>query len=200
LCGIVAPILFTILVFVEGLLRPGYSQVAQAISELGQVGTPNAILQDANFVVTGFLLISFVVGLYRGIGRGRSATLGLALLLVFPVVLVLVGTIFPLPNPVHAPLSVAGFVVLLVSIFVLSIALRKDNRWKGYASYSLGTGVVSVGLLLIIIATGQGVLAPWFGLMQRLFLAPAFLWIEALAIKLLALSSRPMQAPQPQVA
>ena len=199
-CGIAAPIVFTILVVVEGLLRPGYSQVAQVISELGQVGTPNAILQDANFVVTGFLLIAFVVGLYRGLGRSRTTTLGLALFFVFPAVMVLVGTIFPLPNPVHTPLSIAGFIVLIVAVFVVSLGMRKDVRWKGLATYSLGTGVVLVGLLLLIIATGQGVLAPEFGLLQRLFLAPVFLWIEAMAFRLLALSSRPVQGAQPQVA
>jgi hypothetical membrane protein len=200
LSGIAGPILFTILVIVEGLLRPGYSQVAQVISELGQVGTPNAILQDANFVATGLLLIAFAVGLYRGIGRGRFVTLGIALFLVFPGVMVLVGTLFPLPDPVHTPLSIAGFIVLIVAVFVVSFGLRKDDRWKRLASYSLGTGVVLVGLLLLIIATGQGVLAPYFGLLQRLFIVPVFLWIEVLAIRLLALSSRPTQGPQPQAA
>jgi hypothetical membrane protein len=200
LSGIAGPILFTILVIVEGLLRPGYSQVAQLISELGQVGTPNAILQDANFVATGLLLTAFAAGLYRGIGRGRFVTLGIALFLVFPGVMVLVGTLFPLPDPVHGPLSIAGFIVLIVAVFVVSFGLRKDDRWKRLASYSLGTGVVLVGLLLLIIATGQGVLASYFGLLERLFIVPVFLWIEVLAIRLLALSSRPTQGPRPQAA
>ncbi len=196
LCGIAAPILFTILVIAAGLLRPGYSQAAQAISDLGQVGTSNAIIQQTNFVVTGLLLIAFVVGLTRGISQGKGSGLDLALLLVFPVVLVLVGTIFPLPNPVHAPLSIAGFIVMIIAIFVVSRGLRTDSQWQGYASYSLATGVVLVGLLLVIIATGQGVLAPYFGVLQRLFVAPIFLWIEVLAIRLFVLSSRPDQNPR----
>ena len=55
LSGIIAPLLFGGLLFVEGLLRPGYSHVTQAISELGQVGTPYAEIQDANFVLTGLM-------------------------------------------------------------------------------------------------------------------------------------------------
>jgi hypothetical protein len=50
--------LFTILVFVEGLLRPGYSQVAQAISELGQVGTPNAILQPLDAAILTMTMVT----------------------------------------------------------------------------------------------------------------------------------------------
>ena len=64
--GIVAPVLFTILVAVESLLRPGYDQITQQISELGANDTPNAILQNVNFLVTGSLIIAFGFGLYRG--------------------------------------------------------------------------------------------------------------------------------------
>src|SRR5713101_6969529 len=90
LSGIIAPLLFGGLLFVEGLLRPGYSHVTQAISELGQVGTPYAVIQDANFVLTGLLILLFVVGLRRRISQGRASKVGIGLLFVFPVVLVLV--------------------------------------------------------------------------------------------------------------
>ena len=62
IAGIVAPLLFAILVPVIGLLTPGYSQFSQTVSELGQVGQPYAILQDVNFVLTGLLVIGLVVG------------------------------------------------------------------------------------------------------------------------------------------
>jgi hypothetical membrane protein len=48
-CGIVAPILFTLLVVVASLLRPGYSQTHNFVSDLG-VG-PYAIIQNAKFII-----------------------------------------------------------------------------------------------------------------------------------------------------
>src|SRR6266516_2158292 len=55
--AIIAPILFTISVIVESVLRSGYSQIYNYISELG-VG-PYAIIQIASFIVFGLLLLVF---------------------------------------------------------------------------------------------------------------------------------------------
>jgi len=46
----------------------------------------------------------------------------------------------------------------------------------------LGNRVVLVALFLLAGTGGQGVLAQWFGLLQRLFIATIFLWIELIAI------------------
>ena len=109
--------------------------------------------------------------------------------------MVLAGTIFPLRNAVHAPLSIAAFTLAVVAVFLIGLGLRQDTRWRAFASYSFVTGVILVGLLLLTIATGQGVLAAWVGLLQRLFIAPLFLWIEGLAIRLLLSSGQPAASP-----
>src|ERR671910_75960 len=57
--GIIAPILFTFLVAVESLLRQGYSQICNYVSELG-VGS-YAIIQNTNFIIFGLLSILFVL-------------------------------------------------------------------------------------------------------------------------------------------
>ena len=61
LCGIVAPILFTLLVIVGSLLRPDYSQIYNFVSDLG-VGQ-YAIIQNVNFVIFGLLSIGLALGL-----------------------------------------------------------------------------------------------------------------------------------------
>ncbi len=189
-CGIASPILFVTLLLVAGLLRPGYSHVTQPISELGQIGTPNAIIQDANFVLTGLLIIPFAVGLHRGIDQGRGSKIGPTLLLVFAVTGVLVGTIFPLPDPLHVPVSLIGFIAMIIGIFAIYRRLRRAGQWQGYGSYSLATGAVLVVLFFLTGIGGQGILAPWFGLLQRLFAAPLFLWIEVIALRLYMLPNR----------
>src|SRR5258707_939540 len=62
--GVGGPILFVLVFTLAGFLRPGYSPLSQAVSDLG-VG-PNAWLQNANFVVFGLLLIAFAIGFYQG--------------------------------------------------------------------------------------------------------------------------------------
>lgn len=46
ICGIIGPILYTIVVITLGLLRPSYNHVTQLISELGEAGSPNAIIMN----------------------------------------------------------------------------------------------------------------------------------------------------------
>jgi len=51
LCGIIAPILFLLLVIVASLLRSDYSQTHNFVSDLG-VG-PYALIQNINFIIFG---------------------------------------------------------------------------------------------------------------------------------------------------
>ena len=48
ICGIIGPILFWVMVIIESILRPGYSQSYNYVSDLG-VG-PFAIIQNINFI------------------------------------------------------------------------------------------------------------------------------------------------------
>jgi hypothetical membrane protein len=50
---------------VASLMRPGYDQLSQYGSELGT--GPNAIVMNANFIVTGLLIIAFAIGLFENI-------------------------------------------------------------------------------------------------------------------------------------
>lgn len=191
-CGIVAPIVFMILVLIAGFLTPGYSQFSQTVSELGEVGAAYASLGDANFVLTGILTILFIIGLNRGISVRRASRSGSVLLLAYPVAFVFVGTVFPLPSPVHVPLGSIAFLVTIIGILVTSQRMKGDNLWRRWVSYSLVTGVVLVGLFFVYgFAMGLSAFASWSGLFQRIVLAPYFLWNEVMAIRLYKVPNRP---------
>jgi len=76
ICGIIAPIIFAIIVIISGLLRPDYNQLVNFVSELGAVGAPNAIIQRINFMLLGILIVAFTFGLHRGIGNGKGSIIG----------------------------------------------------------------------------------------------------------------------------
>ena len=185
--GIVAPILFMILYVVLGAVTPSYNAYSQTISELGQVGQQYALLQDLNFVLKGLLIIGFVVGLRVSLGRPWALGLGSVLLLAYPVAFVFVGTLIPLPSPLHAPVGSIAFFGTLVGVVVTYWPIRRDASWQRVAPFTLVIGIVSiVGFFIYGFLQSQNIATSWLGLAQRLELAPYFLWIEVVAIKLVA--------------
>lgn len=75
LAGIVGPILFTLgFLAQEAFRRPDYSAVTEPVSAL-EAG-PNGWVQQVNFVVFGVLMLTFVVGLHRGVAPSRGAPSG----------------------------------------------------------------------------------------------------------------------------
>jgi hypothetical membrane protein len=188
LSGVIGPILFTIVVISLGLLRPDYSHVSEEISKLGEVGAPNAAVQDVNFIGFGLLVVMFAYALHRGIGDGRGSIIGPILVGISGSVGFIGAGVFSLPSPAHVPVSITGLTALMIAPFAISRRLKRDSRWQSYGSYSLILGGVAVVFFAVVFITGpQG---PWFGLIQRLFIAPLFLWLEIMALHLLRIPSR----------
>ena len=90
ICGIIGPISYAIVVIILGFLQPGYSHVTQSMSELGEVGAPNAIIMNtAGFPLLGLLMIAFAFGLHRGISEGKGSKIGPALVALSGAALVI---------------------------------------------------------------------------------------------------------------
>ena len=195
LCGMTAPVLMLVLWTVASLMRPGYDQLSQYGSELGT--GPNATIMNANFVVTGLLIIVFATGLFANIRGVRWTRMGSILLGVFgagegaggffpcdPGCPITAQSVSQLTHNVDA---VIDFVAIALAPFLFSLGLNSDDRWKSYRSYSLLTWLLAIGLFLVFAASSLGYLG-FVGLFQRLFLAATFLWIEVVAIRLLRIS------------
>lgn len=195
--GVIGPILFTAVVVILALLRPEYSHISQPISDLGAVGAPNATIQDANFIVFGLLVLAFAYGLHKGIGDGKGSKIGPIAVAFFGGFSAIGDGIFPLPmEPFHTLLFLVGIIPFMVGTFVISRRLKQDTRWQGYRLYSLATGVIAV-ILFLVLLYGATTSLQIFGALQRLFLAPLFIWIEVMAIHLLRLSSQPHPLKMP---
>ncbi len=195
ICGVVAPILSGILVVVAGLLRPSYDPVRQLISELG--AGSNAVMQNANQVIFGLLVIAFAFGLNRGISDGKILRIGVGFLIIFGAGVFGSGVFScdsgcPLNggsfnNFMHYLVSVIGVTAFVITSLVFWWGLGKDSRWRRYRTYSLITGLVLLVLLFPGVAAFQ---SSWAGAFERLFVGIADLWIELMAIKLLRLSPK----------
>jgi hypothetical membrane protein len=195
--GIAGPILFTVVVVIQGLLRPGYSPVADPISALAT--GPNGWVQNLNFIVLGSLMLAYAVGLHLGMRPARAGMVGPALLALAGVGAVLSGVV-PLRavagGLAHEPVghTVAVFMSFLgagVGLILTSRRMTGDPRWRSLGTYALATGSAIIVLFLAIGALASTPDAPlnrWFGLTQRLLLVVWFPCVIVLALRLLRIT------------
>ncbi len=192
ICGMAAPLVMISLWALASILRPGYDQLTQTGSELGT--GRYSIVMNANFVATGVLILIFWVGLLTTMHPGKWSKFGLVILAIAAVGEVATG-VFPcdpgcplnggsLSQMIHTEIAVVFFGAIAVFPAFIGIGLNQDQRWISYCSYSIVTGVVSVGLF---IAFSVAVLTSfqYLGLLQRFFLAAPFQWIGVMASRLL---------------
>ncbi len=184
LCGVEAPILFALMVLVEGYLVHGYSQVSQPISDLGAYSLYGtyALLQNLNFWAFGVLVLTFAVGLGLALPRSRGVTYTLAL---FGILAFTAGLFpdqpFPYPGDVHGVASIAAFILVIMSQFFLWRRLRHPTKiekeaWGRHGTYSLVSGTLSV-VFLVVFILGLPQTSPFYGAGQRVFIAVPWLWI-----------------------
>ncbi len=189
LCGIIGPILFTLLIVIESLLRPGYSQVFNDVSDLG-LG-PYSIIQNINFIIFGLLSIGFGIGLGANL-QYRAGKAVKWLVIFFGFCIILAGITLFLAGPdityakdvvSHGLVSAFAFLAIMAAQFMTWQALRGNNNelWGRYRLYSLISGLLSI-LTLIILSYTQ--FSSYHGLTERLFIAVWLIWIEVTGLKL----------------
>ncbi|HLJ80552.1 MAG TPA: DUF998 domain-containing protein [Ktedonobacterales bacterium] len=191
--GMIGPALFVVVLLVEGATRPGYSAWHQFGSELGL--SSQGWEQVANFLICGLFCLGFAAGLRRALGRGKGAVAGPVALAVFGVALIVAGIFktdpglgYPpgvpalaSPTPhgaVHALAGLFAFVSLSVACFALAWRFAGDARWRGWAAYSILTGVVVV---LSLVFSNVPSLSDFAGLIQRIGIIAGWAWIVLLA-------------------
>jgi hypothetical membrane protein len=191
--GIAAPLWFTALVVVQGLLQPDYSHIRMPISALA--AWPYGWIQILSFLVTGALTAACTIGLHNVIRPTRFGLVSIVLLLASSLGLVLAG-IFPWINvdgvPTETPKHVVGAVLSFsgasLGLIFLSRRMAADPAWHKLSSYVLATGIVMLVLFVALggFAVDEGTpLHPWAGLLQRVLLAVWFPCIIVIAIRAL---------------
>src|SRR5262245_52995428 len=134
LAGMAAPIAFTTLVIVQGILQPDYSHIAMPISALA--AWPTGWVQNLNFWLSAALLAAFAMGLHTAIRSTRFGATGIALLLGSSTGLVLAG-LFPWINvngvPTETPQHVVGAILTFfcasTGLMMLSRRMAADPQW-----------------------------------------------------------------------
>lgn len=203
--GVVGPLLFVVVLLIEGATRPGYNAWRTFGSQLSL--SDQGWEQVANFLLCGLLCLGFALGLRRALGGGRGAIAGPVALAVFGTALIVAGIFktdpglgYPpgvpassSPTPYGAVHALAGlfvFVSLAVACFALAWRFAGTLRQRGWALYSAVTGVIVLLSLVFCnvaanqIMNGTQPNAP-AGLLQRIGIIAGWIWAAALAWRLL---------------
>jgi hypothetical membrane protein len=197
--GCSGPIIFTILVIVQGLLHPDYSHVALPISALA--AWPGGWLQNVNFILFGVLTCAYAIGVHLGVRQSRGGLIGPGLLVLGGIGLMLAG-LFPWSGtnggfvvpPGHLAAAVLSFLGAAAGLVALSRRLAGDPQWRGLANYSLATGLVMIALFVAQLALARSPdapLGPWAGLVQRVTTTVWFACTIVLGLRLRRVAADP---------
>lgn len=191
--GAVGPVLFVIVFTVAGLLRPGYSATAEAVSDLG-VG-PQAWLQNANFVAFGLSLLGLAVAFRRAMHHvidRRAATIA-GLLIGATGTGVIASAVFTAAPNTEGLHLLLGFVLAFGSAIATTIYVGRKLRgvagWERFARYSRATGIGAGALVALsfVALNPNSPLEPLQlgGLIERLLVIELFAWHTMVGWRLL---------------
>ena len=91
----------------------------------------------------------------------------------------------------HNLTGLGGFIAAIAGIFVISARIRGDSRWRSLYCFSWITGVAALVSLLLWIGFAKAAeIESLNGVLQRVFIAIWFVWVEVMALKLLFLGRR----------
>ena len=196
LAGVVAAVVFVIVLLIEGALRPGYEPIYHTGSEL-ELGERGWI-QRINFLVMGVGVFGFAIGVQRSL----NSTIGAVLLAVFGVGLIVAGVFAPDPvrgYPPGAPADrevgvtwqakvhdVSGPVMFLALLGAcLVLAGKLQGGWRVYTMVTAAAGLV----LTVWTAVAYQKDAANTGLVQRGLIFVYWCWIVVLGLHLVISAS-----------
>ena len=198
--GVINPIAFVLAYTVAGLLRPGYSPIHQAISDLG-VG-PNGSLMDTIAVLHALLLMAFAVGfalLMRSVLTAGWRWFGVALLVLrgLAQVTTAIYTDAPATVRIHSLATLVALLSMMGAFLVIGLGLVRTPQWRGWGTYSLVAALVTLVLVAVEFwaFTPGTPLAPARvgGLLERVLSVEMLAWYVVFGWRLFVLVGSPQQ-------
>ena len=192
ICGMLAgPVLF-VAWFAAALAQPDeFSIVHHASSDLGAATANSAwISNQIGSNLPGLLLVVFAWGLWRSVGRHRSARIGSVLIAMVGVGVFTSGFLrldcraidvgcenVSWHAILHGTNSGITLLVLALAPFVLARAFKVAQRWRDLWLLTLGVGIGTIAAAVVGSAVGEG-------LGQFLASSVWFAWIAVLGLRM----------------
>jgi hypothetical protein len=197
-CGAIGSLLNIIVLLILGATRPGYNawQIPDSSLELGEGGW----MQITNYIVCGVLLLGFAIGLRRVLRTGRGSTWGPILFGIFGLTFIGIGIFVTDPvlgyppgassiptvaGTLHNLFSQLQFISQIAACFVLARREAADPASRGWAWYSIATGLLVAASDVVFVLTFKLLNGGPVGLIARIGIIVGGSWIALLALRLL---------------
>ena len=183
--GIAVPVLYFGTLLVAASTWPGYSHVTRYASELGGPEAPLPWIFNRGIMTMGVVCVLAALGLGAGLleaGRRRGLATAAAVCLALFGVSMVMGGMFPMPDERHGAFGLA-FALVPVPLLA-AFALGREPRWKGLATYLVGSFVLMAAVLAVMMGVGGLVTRANVGVWQRVNALTMFPWIGVLAWQL----------------
>jgi drug/metabolite transporter (DMT)-like permease len=188
ICGMLSPIVYTVMWILGGILQPEYSHVRDDISSLFAVGALNQRLMQSFIITSSVLLFAFYLGLHEGINDGGGSMIGPLLFMTSSVLGILVAFFFPLDmggeiitlkGKMHLLLVIGSGLLTIAGMIALWFRLQAIETWSLFATYSLLSAIVS---LILVIISGIFIKSKYRGLLERFGVTPYQLYYFVLSL------------------
>jgi len=191
-CGLVAATLALLVTVVGGSAEPGYSHMAQYISELGATGAAHAsLVAVGGFAPIGALVLAFL-GLASAVfPPSWQKTVGTACLAAIGAAY-LVSAVCPcdpgcptsgsFTQSVHNLAGYLEYIGAVAGLLLLAAALRRGQAWRPLALASVAAAGCVAAAVVAMQVPGFGSLR---GLCQRVAETALFSWMAYASILLL---------------
>jgi hypothetical protein len=178
------------------MMRTDYDPVRDSISELYEVGAPNAHWLMVLFTLYHALVIPFAVGIHRGIPATASGWIGPFLLGTAGLLGIPLGA-YARCDPgcfgattfrgqLHGVLVLVTVPLIFAAMLGIWYRLRNRPDWSRYRRYTLGTMIVGVVFGIAMVPFVQG---PHAGLLERISVGLIIQWYAGTGL-LVMLASR----------
>ncbi len=199
-CGILAPLFYLATDWLAGRLLKGYSFAAQSMSELSAAGSPTRSLVVSLTLVASVLMVAFGVGVWRVAGQALLPRV-IGGLVIGNATAGLVATLFfPTRFGVRPNFGSAGVIIMFLSVvfFVLAMVFGAAafSGWLRIVSIAIPVTYVLLAVLRFATVTtsSTGEVISLVGVQERTMAYSFLLWVMALAMHLLVLSSRSVES------
>jgi hypothetical protein len=194
-CGIIAPLIYLGTDLLAGKLLKGYSFASQSMSEVGAAGSPTRSLFVVLSLVASAFMIAFGVGVWRAMEPAILPRIVAGLIIGNAVAGLIATLFFPNRFGVRPEFGTPGVLLMFLSVvcFVLAMVFGAVAFHGWMRALSIAIPVAYVLLAILRFATAASSASGATGLIgtQERTMAYSFLvWVMALAIYLLILSSR----------
>jgi hypothetical membrane protein len=191
--GIAAAILSWGGMLVFGAMRPAYSHSVNAVSELGAMGTPNALAWNIiGFIIPGLLLAIAGGAIALSVHAERRRPLAFWLLILSGLGFAGTGVspaeiedgIALVSSPFtrgHFIASLIHGLAWLLAVALLLLPMRRNPHWRSLALPSVGLALLTLAASIFLRGTVSD------AIVQRVAGGLYFLWIVTMSVRLITL-------------